>query len=684
MANRLILALLLLWLPLSTWALGLSGIEVSSALNQPLDARIEITTGRQVDIEDFSVSLAGLKEFQTAGIERPYFLSKLRFTVKREPAGQAYVHVTTRESVREPFLIFLIRVEQRGMGGVMHKEYTLLLDPPIYKPEAVSAPKSTVQTSTPGMAGDERRYGPVKQGDTLWVIARNSRPDNRVSIEQMMMALQRRNPDAFNRGNVNLLRRGAELVIPGIDAVREMSHQQARQVFLDQTNAWRNARSGRGTAVKTVRPQPVLEAAPVATAEPTVDQEAAETAATGEEQVAPDEVREGYLRVVETGEERQLSEALPVDPADEPEVLHGLIEEKGRELEQTREINQDLKALRVALEGEIAMLQKSMEEKDRAIEQLRLRLDGAQMRVVDETPQQPLPSTEQPAPAALSPPPETGTDQVITQWIKNRDDSELLAVAAAVLLLLVVMAVLLFRQKRAVAVPAVIPIVDETWQEVGGAAPDRAGLKKADTEVAPSLMMTDVYLGYHQYAQAESMILKMIDAHPDRLSLKVKLLEIYSAKKDRDMFAQYLEEVHERLAAEAPGLWEKVAGMGRELIPKHPLFASEESDSLIDTPGYLMEQAVDFNDIVIDPEFDIELSADDLPVESEEPQSDEDLDSDSILEGLDLSSLEVVENIDQESLLLSGLELPDTGELEVSDLTLDEDDWEIPVKPGNR
>ncbi len=60
------------------------------------------------------------------------------------------------------------------------------------------------------MAGDERRYGPVKQGDTLWVIARNSRPDNRVSIEQMMMALQRRNPDAFNRGNVNLLRRGAD------------------------------------------------------------------------------------------------------------------------------------------------------------------------------------------------------------------------------------------------------------------------------------------------------------------------------------------------------------------------------------------------------------------------------------------------------------------------------------------
>ncbi len=160
MANRLILALLLLWLPLSTWALGLSGIEVSSALNQPLDARIEITTGRQVDIEDFSVALAGLREFQTAGIERPYFLSKLRFTVKREPAGQAYVHVTTRESVREPFLIFLIRVEQRGMGGVMHKEYTLLLDPPIYKPEAVSAPKSTVQTSRrawPGMSGATAR-----------------------------------------------------------------------------------------------------------------------------------------------------------------------------------------------------------------------------------------------------------------------------------------------------------------------------------------------------------------------------------------------------------------------------------------------------------------------------------------------------------------------------------------------
>ena len=56
-------------------------------------------------------------------------------------------------------------------------------------------------------------YGPVKSGQTLWSIAYSTRPKG-VSRLKMMNALHKLNPSAFEKGNINLLMKGATLKIP--------------------------------------------------------------------------------------------------------------------------------------------------------------------------------------------------------------------------------------------------------------------------------------------------------------------------------------------------------------------------------------------------------------------------------------------------------------------------------------
>ena len=70
-------------------------------------------------------------------------------------------------------------------------------------------------------------YYVVQPGDTLWEIAQRVRPDNSVSMNQVMLALQDLNPDAFINGNINRLKRGEVLRVPDIDDIRARTQAQA-------------------------------------------------------------------------------------------------------------------------------------------------------------------------------------------------------------------------------------------------------------------------------------------------------------------------------------------------------------------------------------------------------------------------------------------------------------------------
>ncbi|MBW6060599.1 peptigoglycan-binding protein LysM, partial [Pseudomonas aeruginosa] len=121
--------------------LGLGEITLKSALNQPLDAEIELLEVRDLGSGEVIPSLASPEEFSKAGVDRLYYLTDLKFTPVVKPNGKSVIRVTSSKPVQEPYLNFLVQV--LWPNGRLLREYTVLLDPPLYSPQAAaSAPQA--------------------------------------------------------------------------------------------------------------------------------------------------------------------------------------------------------------------------------------------------------------------------------------------------------------------------------------------------------------------------------------------------------------------------------------------------------------------------------------------------------------------------------------------------------------
>lgn len=281
-------------------ALGLGPVHVKSRLNQPLDAEISIIQGSVDEAAGLIVQLASGEDFDRVGLDRSRISVPLEFTLVRNARGEPVIRVTSKEPIREPFLDFL--VEANWPKGRLLREYTVLLDPPVMAPLRTPAPVVAKQAAPPAtttttqplasrpaprpapkptpaapvastakaapaaapakprVAADE--YGPVASGETLWEIAQANRSDGAVSLNRMMLALLRANPDAFADGNINALKRGAILRMPSEDELAAVGARAAVAAEVSrQTEAWRNARGIAPTRVATSTPAPASAAA---------------------------------------------------------------------------------------------------------------------------------------------------------------------------------------------------------------------------------------------------------------------------------------------------------------------------------------------------------------------------------------------------------------------------------------
>jgi len=120
-------AAILCLLPSALVALGIGGIEVSSGLNQAFDAKIPIVGAKQGEIADVSAKLADKDVFDRAGLERPHALAALKFQVVPDEDSSGYIHITSRDGMREPALEFIIEVKWRN--GSLRRKYSVLLEP---------------------------------------------------------------------------------------------------------------------------------------------------------------------------------------------------------------------------------------------------------------------------------------------------------------------------------------------------------------------------------------------------------------------------------------------------------------------------------------------------------------------------------------------------------------------------
>jgi len=279
-------------------ALQLGQIRVKSALDERLVAEIPVQLDNLTEAKHLSVGLASEADFQRAGLSRAG-LEHLRFSVVNDTTGHKLVLVTSEQPITAPYLDFLVQVDTAK--GKQLREYTVLLDPviagpgpqitsaptaapaPVTQPAAAPvapapapaqpapaaptsmfsapvqqphsapapAPAAPARPAPVAAAPAQPRSGEyqVNKGDTLYHIASETRPDAQVSVDQMMLALQRTNPDAFYRENINALKSGAILRIPTRDAVSAASVAEARAQVHRQMEDWRGAAARKTTTV---------------------------------------------------------------------------------------------------------------------------------------------------------------------------------------------------------------------------------------------------------------------------------------------------------------------------------------------------------------------------------------------------------------------------------------------------
>lgn len=366
----------------SAMALGLGDIRVLSKPGQPLLAEIPVISADPSELENLRVALASPVTFERVGLQRPAGLvSELQFELTRNAQGRAVVRVTSQTPVETPSLSFLVEADW-GQGRLV-REYSALVDAPasalaVAEPEivapagvlsdtivrdapaaAATAPEPTPVTAAAAPAAPRPRAASpapapapalaadgsvtVQRGQTLSQIAGALARGNQISRDRAMIALLRANPEAFIRGNVNLLKQGAVLRMPGDTALAEVDAAEATALVREHAAQWRQAR--------TV-PQPAGAPMPVAKADGAASSPAAATGARLEiaPALASDAAHAGTTTGTSAGSEgdmlgnEQLRQAKEDIATRDAEI--GDLKQRVAELEKLKEQQQSLIAMK--------------------------------------------------------------------------------------------------------------------------------------------------------------------------------------------------------------------------------------------------------------------------------------------------------------------------------------------------
>ncbi len=206
-------------------SLTLGPAVVNSSLGEPLRAEFPITRLSATESQNLQVRLADESAYAAARLERSATLEGLDIVLETRPDGRRVLVVRGQQAVNVPFVDLL--VELRWTGGRLLRDLTVLLQAQSTDKPASLPPSGLV----------------VQAGDTAGQLARDHK-DDRVSIEQMLVALLKQNPEAFVEGNVNRLRAGAFLALPSAAQAGSIDQDAAREDLLEQAEAFDTWRAG--------------------------------------------------------------------------------------------------------------------------------------------------------------------------------------------------------------------------------------------------------------------------------------------------------------------------------------------------------------------------------------------------------------------------------------------------------
>ena len=252
-------------------ALSLGRVNVQSSLGEPLKAEIEILDINAEEAATLNARVAPPEAFKTAGLDYNAAMTSLQATLQRRANGRAYLRLISDRAINEPFVDMIL--EASWSTGRIVRDYTMLFDPPsLRNPGATviapaqaplptaAQPAMPARTATPAAPSPTTSVKPVaatkpqprqdasqkqqivvKAGETAGRIATVNKPAN-VSLDQMLVALLRANPDAFMGDNVNRMKAGALVTLPTEAEATATAPAEARQIIIAQSgdfNAFR-------------------------------------------------------------------------------------------------------------------------------------------------------------------------------------------------------------------------------------------------------------------------------------------------------------------------------------------------------------------------------------------------------------------------------------------------------------
>lgn len=601
-ASVAVMAALGLLAPMQVNAFGLGKLELSSALNEPFKAEIAITALKGDDANNLQVRLASSKEFEQAGIERNFLLTQLKFDVV-EKSGNVKIVISSEQPIREPFIDFLLTATTTGSGRLI-REYTVLLDPPksifnkpstplVKSPVKTTATTKSTTTNYKSASFDGDSYGPVIRTDTLWDVALKTRPDNNITVHQMMMALLKANPGAFQHDNVNGLKAGYTLSIPSKSDIYKLTKQQAINAFTEQNDLWKNRNK-----------RPTTSSIETDTADKTITPIVEKTPAIGKtvatDTTAPTtEVNDtARLKLVVPSDEPSLNdEALSPLGAEKVKVLSEQLTLAQETIEGQTQENIDFKARMDALEvqmetmrrlislkdADLARLQ-SMLEKDQQPDQNTLPADATNVDSAEiDTKNEPLGSTTD------SNVIEDELESIFVTAQKIVNDNKLeIAIAAGGLLLLLVALLIVKRRKEsdeAEEWDESQNLVNNDDEDLVVAQPSNLGKVQQTVEtqeideqtVAELIEQADMLVAYNDYEKALASLEQAKQQEPENELALSKLLYVLFKQREKERFVTLASSLNfDKSSPE----WLEIASWGRELAPLNSLFelATDDND----------------------------------------------------------------------------------------------------------
>lgn len=583
-----------------------------SSLGQPLRAEIELTAVSADEAGALVAKLAPSEAFRLANIDFNPTLLSLRFEVEQR-GGRSVIRISSGQPVNEPFVDMLL--ELNWTGGRMVREYTFLLDPADMRstqsaqvaapvepkgqaaPARAAQPANAAQTAAqnsqsapPSQAAAAPARGAarpaperqsaseykVKSGDNLSRIAGQLKPVD-VSLDLMLVALYRANPEAFSGKNMNRLKSGQILAVPDADAIRAGgSEGEARGVVVAHAadfNAYRAKLAGQ-----------------VAMSAPAKEAEAGQNAAGK----ITAKVEERPTAANEAKDQLKLSKAAPTASATGRTAVAS-VEDKIAKEKQVAEAAARVKEL----EKNVNDLEKLMAVKSKAAADAKkasASASAASLPMIDlNAPASASAVASASAPEPKQPkrivvPPRTVEPSLLDTLTDN-----ITYIGVAVVALLAGAGGLIASRRRRGAIDPGQPDanllgeaapVQPLFAETGGQSVDTTSNSVFNSNFAPSASQldtnevdpvaeADVYIAYGRDAQAEEILKEALRSHPERMPVRLKLLEIYATRKDARAFETQATELFAQTKGQGDE-WAQAVALGLTLDPYNPLYAGQE------------------------------------------------------------------------------------------------------------